>query len=380
MGGGVANKGQANTAFSSAQGTAARAGALSQDAQGTAGNYNAQQQALYKTLFGGPGSNGGGAVTPFLDPSKLNISTPQGPYALQYTNTAQGIDTGTQQALAAARRSAAQRGFGASSPSGFEQNQELQATLGGNAAKGQAYQTATTNSYQDALNNFWKAVQSAQGQAGTSGSEGNTALGTAASANQGASNTYGQLYGTAGAYHPSAATGIIGSALGAAGSLGSAALTGGASSYLGPALGASRLPTNYPGSPVGAAAACVCEGTPILTADGSCEEVENLKPGDAIRGPDEHTDVIDGIEITSDVPCWLISTDGGNHLRASGSHTLARSSPGYVTVERSMGVSVLGKDKSETVTELASIGKRKVYKLKLRHAHAYLSGNLWSLE
>lgn len=229
MGGGQNNKGQAGAAYNNATTTAGSAGKLSAMGSGQASNYNAQQQQLFNTLFGGPGSGGpgaggGGAVSGFLDPSKLNVSTPQGPYALQYTNTAQGIDTGTQNALGAARRNAAQRGFGAGSPSGFEQNQELQAQLGGNAAKGQAYQTATTNSYQDALNNFWKAAGAAQGQAATSGGAGNTALGTATTANQGASNTYGQLYGTAGQYHQNPLLGTLGSAIGAGGTIGNTAV------------------------------------------------------------------------------------------------------------------------------------------------------------
>src|SRR6202040_4333292 len=62
----------------------------------------------------------------------------------------------------------ANSGFGSNSPSGMAQDAELQLGLGQNAQQGQLFTQAATNSYNDALNNFWNATNIAAGQAATS--------------------------------------------------------------------------------------------------------------------------------------------------------------------------------------------------------------------
>jgi hypothetical protein len=350
VGGGQSNKQQASQAFGGAAGQVGTANRLSATGADTSGKYNAQQQQLYNTLWGSPsGGGGGGAVSPFLNPAALNVTSPTGPYNLMYKNAAGQIDTGAANAVGAAAQRGANAGFGTGSPSGFYQNQQLQAQLGAAGQKAGAYQAATTQSYQDALNNFWNAVKSAQTQTGQATTGGSEALNSAIGANQGGAQTYSQLYGTAGQYHQNPAADIAGKAIGAAGTVGGAAM-------------------------------CVCEGTPIWMADGSYEMVEKLRAGDRVMSADDHEDIVESVETTDEAQCWMISTDTGEFLRASGSHTIARSSPGYVTVKESTGVSVLCKDKAGTVIEVASLGKRKVYKLKLRYAHIYLSGGIYSLE
>lgn len=377
MGGGVANKTQANAANAGATQSATQGTALSNTAQGQstalapqATQYGAERQQLYNSLWGSPAGSGSpstpGAVTPFLDPGKLNVTEPTGPYAQQFTRQKEQLAQGGQDAVASVRQAAANRGF---TGSGLESDEALKARLGTAEAVGNAYNTATTNSYQDALNNFWKAVSAAQtdkaasqqGQLSTEGQQ-STDTGQAIQANQGAAQTYSQLYGTAGAYHPSPVAGIVQSAIGAGGALGSGAIQ------------AASQPI-----PAGATA-CVCELTPVLMSDGTYKFVETLKAGDRLKSPDGRDDQVLGVEVTDAVDCWLVATQGGKLLRASATHTLQRPVGGYVLVSESFMAPVLTLDGPDRINEITPLGKRKVYRVRMKYTHAYLTGGLWSLE
>jgi hypothetical protein len=383
VGGGQANSQQAAAANTAATQSAASSKALSDAAlkqgqalQPQADEYGAERQQLYNTLWGSPaapvapggGSTtaapaSGGALTGFLDPNSLNVTAPTGPYAQMYTRANEQSALDTQNALQAARQAAITSGF--AQGSGAQNDAELQAQLAGAQQRGVNFGNATTASYQDALSNFWNAVQAAQGQQSASqqGQQATeqqqaTDTGQAVNANQGASQTYAQLYGTAGAYHPSPVGSIVGSALGAGGALGSAALTGGTS----------------------AAASCVCAGTPILMDDGSARPVEELKPGDQVRSKDGRADEIISIEPTDDVPCFLVATTGRNFVRASASHTLERPAGGYILVSECLGAQINTTSGPQIVNELSGIGKRTVYRVRLKFAHIYSASNFWSLE
>lgn len=168
---------------------------------------------------GTPGSPGTpGALTGFLDPSKLNVTSPTGPYGLMFTQQKEQLAKGYQDADAATKRNLAQSGFGPGTPSGFAANLSAQNARGLADSTGSAYAGATNNSYQDALANFWKSADLASG--------GSTAAGQGALAgNNTAAQTYGNLYGTAGHGNVTPGIGgIIGSGLSAGGTMGSAAI------------------------------------------------------------------------------------------------------------------------------------------------------------
>lgn len=375
MGGGQANKQQATAANAGATGSAQTAGTLANTAlqQGNAltpqaNQYGAERQQLYNTLWGAPSSSGTGtpsadaqggapstgALTKFLDPNSLNVTAPTGPYAQMYTKANEQAATDTQNALQQVRQDAANRGF--TQGSGAQSDAELKAQLAGAAQKGQNFGQATTASYQDALSNFWNAVgANQQGQAGAQQGQLATeqtqqgATGQAIGANQGAAQTYSQLYGTAGAYHPSPVLGAVQSGISAGGAVGSAAM-------------------------------CVCEGTSIWMDDDKYKRIEEIKPRDRIRSRDGHHDEVLDVEIQQDVPCYLLATSGRQILTASGTHTIERPGGGYILVKDCMGAAISTRDGAKTVTELSGIGKRTVYRLKLKHAHIFLSSGVWSLE
>lgn len=366
MGGGQANKAQATAADAGASRSAANAGTLSNTALATgqtlqpqADTMGAERQQLHNSLWGNPagGAPASGALGGFLDPSKLNVSAPAGPYAQMYTRANEQLAKDTQDAVGSVRRNAANRGF--PQGSGAEADAELKARLGAADIRGQNFGTATNASYQDALSNFWNSVQAAQadkgssqqGQLTTEGLQQNS-TGQAITANQGGAQTYSQLYGTAGAYHPSAAAGIAQSAIGAAGAVGG----------------------GLAGNP------CVCEGTLIWMDDESYKPIEDVKAGDQVRSRDGHGDQVLGVDVTPDVPCYLLATNRRDVLRASATHTLERPGGGYILVGQCMGAPISTRQGVQYVTELSGIGKRTVYRLRLKFAHIYLSANLWSLE
>jgi hypothetical protein len=188
-------------------------------ASNAAGNSSATGQGLNATLFGTPSPGGkgmsGGTLSEMLNPASLNVNQPTGPYALQYQQAkAQGA-TNTDQAKQAIDRAAGQAGLGAGAPSGYTGFLKSQADMSNAQNNGQLFSQFAGNSYQDALNNFWKATNTASGTANTQ-----TGQGTGA---------YTNLYGTG----QNAATqaraqnlGLLGSLIGAGGTVASAGLMG----------------------------------------------------------------------------------------------------------------------------------------------------------
>src|ERR1700675_2979541 len=150
-----------------------------QNQANTAANSStATGTGLNATLFGTPTGKGtapgspatgmsGGTLTGMMDPSKLNVNAPTGPYALQYQQAkAQGA-TNTDQAKQGIDMAAGNAGFGAGAPSGYTGFLKSQADLQNAGNTGQLFSQFAGNSYQDALNNFWKASNLASGTANT---------------------------------------------------------------------------------------------------------------------------------------------------------------------------------------------------------------------
>jgi hypothetical protein len=161
---------------------------------GTANTAGAQSNQLYSTLFGNPAAPGGaggigsgaltgGTLSKMMDPNSLNISSPTGPYALQYNQAQANNAIGTDQNAQAITRSLGQHGFGSGAPSGLGEYLQSQNTQAGNTNKGNLFSQYAGQSYQDALNNFWKAT--------------GIASNTQQDAQKTAAGTYGNLYGTA---------------------------------------------------------------------------------------------------------------------------------------------------------------------------------------
>lgn len=326
--------GQANQAFGNANSAAATAGNLS-------AQNNANSQGLFNSLWGGTGSGGagsGGALGSFLNPANLNQATLNPQYAAQYTASKNQNAQSNDQAKQGLGQQAQASGFGAGSNAGWNVNAKNQADLNLGNANQQSYQTALGTQNAEALNNFWNTANMANG---TSNSAANNAIG----ANQGASSTYSQLYGSAPKTTPM--------------------------SVLQPLLGA--------GGTVGAAALCVCEFTPIRMADGTQENVERLRIGDAVKGLGGPNAIV-GIERQEGVPCYALKTESGLFLMASESHTLALHGGGYVLVKDSSHAIVLTERGWEKVVHLEKTEPMLVFKLRLNGSHTYISGGVYSLE
>ncbi len=147
--------GTANSASSGGLSSAATSGT-------NANNFGTQNSGLFSTLFGTPGGNastGGGTLSGMMNPSSLNISSPTGPYALQYQQAKANNALGTQQNAQAINRQAGNSGFGAGAPAGYTGYLQSQNTQAGNTNAGNLFSQYAGQSYQDALNNFWKANQ-----------------------------------------------------------------------------------------------------------------------------------------------------------------------------------------------------------------------------
>lgn len=204
MGGGH-QQGQADAANAAAGRSADANTALAQQ-------FGKVSNNLTDTLFG-KDAGGGGTLSGFLDPNKLNVNAPTGPYALQYQQAKANNATATDQAKQAITRMAGNSGFGPGAPAGYTNFLKSQADMSGAGKAGDIFSNYAGKSYQDALDNFWKATQAAQSTATNTGSG-------ALTGNTSASNTYSQLYGTAQGAATSAKNankGLAGSALGAAG-------------------------------------------------------------------------------------------------------------------------------------------------------------------
>jgi hypothetical protein len=112
----------------------------------------------------------------------------------------------------------ANRGFGANLPAGFAEDQERRAAEDQIDRQGAAFTDYAGKSYQDALQNFWRAGGALQG-------EGDTALSASIAADSAAANNYANLYGTASTPKPSVIGSLVGGGLQAGGAVGNAAMS-----------------------------------------------------------------------------------------------------------------------------------------------------------
>lgn len=324
------------------QATASNAGATSAANQGTAlsQQYNTQQQQQYNNLFGANGKSG--AVSPFMDPKALNVSSPTGVYALQKTGADQASAAQYAANKSAITSGAQQAGFGPNTPAGFVQDQQNQNSRNLADARGTNFGTAVTNQYQDALSNYWKAI-------GTSQAQGTAAQGGALAGNNTAAQTYGNLYGTAGHGNVTQNSNLLGDTLSAAGHVG------------------------------GAAMLCVCFGTQIRTNDRITARAEMLRLGDKIVGVEGKVAIIAPPEYFEQ-ECVAITTENGLELLCSVSHTMLRPLGGYVRAVESKDVEVLTWNGKERVTDVQPRGTLRVVKLTLDGSHTFVSNGIWSEE
>lgn len=325
------------------QATASNAGATNAANQGTAlsSQYNQQQQQQYNNLFGANGKSG--AVSPFMDPKALNVSSPTGVYALQKTGADQASAAQYAQNKSAITSGAQQAGFGPNTPAGFVQDQQNQNSRNLADARGTNFGTAVTNQYQDALSNYWKAI-------GTSQAQGTASQGGAIAGNNTAAQTYGNLYGTAGHGNVTQSSNLLGNIVGAGGQVGAAEV------------------------------ACVCFGTVIRTDEHILARAENLRLGDHVIGVEGQLAIIKSPE-HSEQECVSILTELGIELLCSMTHTLLLPLGGYVKAADAMGVEVrTWPDGKQRVKEVKSIGVMHVVKLELNGSHTYVSNGIFSEE
>jgi hypothetical protein len=324
---------------STQQKASAGAEAQAQAAARLSDTYNQEQKQNYSKLFGDPNnSNSTGTLTKFLDPNSLNVSSPTGPYALQYKQATGNLAQQTQAQRGMMRADLANRGFGANSPSGMGQDAELQLGLGQNAQQGSLFTQAATNSYNDALNNFWNATNIAAGQAATSQAG---ALG----ANQTAAGTYTNLYNTAS--QPYQSGGIAN------------ALIGG-------------------GAQVGAAAMCPCAGSKILMFDSTYKFVEELRRGDKVMAIDGTyclvlRDPLPVVQNTVEVVAGDVKT------KVSATHTFQLSNGGYAFAVESEGMEVAVLDDVAEIERVRELGREAVYPIEINGNHTYCVDGFWSM-
>lgn len=291
-----------------------------------------------------------------LDPSKLDVSSPTGPYALQFTKQKENLAKSYQDAAGATTRTMAQSGFGPNTPSGFGANLQAENARGLANATGDAYASATDKSYQDRLANFWKAADLASGGSQTAGQG-------ALAGNSTANQTYSNLYGTAGHGNVLEKANYLSPILGAAGTVGAAAL--------GPAGAATQ------------AAKCCAEGTLVRTGPEEFTPIEKLFEGATIFGlPEDDEDplVIKHALAFALKPCVRIKTDNGCELICSTDHTLLLSGGGYAIANESLNRSIRTRASATRVVEVKEVGERRVVWLHLEAPHVFESNGLLSEE
>lgn len=324
--------------------SSASSGAQAADAA-LASNATQNQDFLNKarqSLFGSGALSGdfsGGTMSKFLDPASLNVDQPSGVYGLQYKQAVGNIAKQSQDVRGSISRYNASRGFG-NAPAGFAEDQQRRAAEDQVGQQGAAFTDFAGKSYQDALQNFWRASGALQG-------EGDTALSASIAGDSAAANNYANLYGTASTPRPSALGGIIGAGLQA-------------------------------GGQVGAAAECPCEGAMLLGMDSTERPVQDWKKGQELRGIDGRPCVLleDPRPVVRD--CVEVRTLEGKH-RCSQDHTFALPSGGYEFAFKSNALNVRFKDAIATVLEVEDIGRQVVYVLEIGGSHSYRADGFWAL-
>lgn len=325
-----------------AQAAAADAGATAAANNATAlsKQYGTQQQQQYNNLFGADGKSG--AVSPFMDPKSLNVTSPTGVYALQKTGADQASAAQYAANKSAITSNAQQAGFGPNTPAGFVADQQNKNANSLADARGTNFGNAVSSQYGDALNNYWKAI-------GTSQAQGTASQGATIAGNNTAAQTYGNLYGTAGHGNVTTNSNILGDVIGAGGKVGAAEV------------------------------ACVCFGSQIRTSDRITARAEMLRMGDKIVGVEGKVAIIAAPEYVEQ-ECVAIITENGLELLCSISHTMLRPLGGYVRALEAKDVEVLTWNGKERVTDVQPRGTLRVVKLTLDGSHTFVSNGIWSEE
>jgi hypothetical protein len=321
----------------------AGANAQAQAAANLSNTYNQEQQQQYKTLFGGGGStDSGGTLSKLLDPSTFqNIHGPTGAYALQYKQAVGNLAQQTSAQRGQLRQQEANEGWGTNSPSGMAQDANLQLELGQNAQQGQLFTQAATNSYNDALSNFWNATNIAAGQAATSQAG---ALG----ANAQSAQTYSNLYGSATQPYTTTSVSPFGAIAGAAGQAGSAAIM------------------------------CTAEGTLILMFDGTEQHVERIRSGDQLMGIDGQPCFVQSDPESRFTECVEVGVDE-RKVVVSEAHTFQLERGGYTFASDTLGQKLFTSFDGDAINFAEHVGEKKVFFLDINGSHTYRANGFWSL-
>jgi hypothetical protein len=301
-----------------------------------------------QSLFGSSdGSNlTGGTLSKFLDPSSLNVSAPTGTYGLQYNKAVEGIAKNSADVRGSLSRYNASRGFG-DGPAGFAQDQQRRASEDQTNQQGAAFTDYAGKSYQDALQNFWRASGSLNG-------EGDSAMSASIGADSAAANNYSNLYGTASTPQPSVLGQVIGGGLQAGGTVGAAA-----------ASKAKSTP-------------CPCEGAMILMYDGTEKMSQDVRKGDFFLGEDGDPCPVLETPVMALRPCVEVRSITGR-TRVSSNHTFSLPKGGYEFAGNAETRNVKFGDGVEAVTEVKDIGAQIVYGFIIGGSHTYRADKFWAL-
>lgn len=294
-----------------------------------------------KSLFGSAdGSNlSGGTLSKFLDPHSLDVSGPTGTYGLQYNKAVENIANQSQNARGSLSRYMSSRGFGGA-PAGFAADEARKQESDQVNQQGAAFTDYAGKSYQDALQNFWRASGSLSG-------EGDSALSAAISGDSAAANNYANLYGTASTPRPSVLGSVIGGGLQAGGA-------------------------------VGAAAACPCRDATLLMQDDSEAYVQDLRKGMELKGIDGNPCVLlsdprvvqrDSVEVKTLNAKTRVSVD----------HTFSLPLGGYEFAFKSAAANIRFRNDIATILEVNDIGPQDVHVLEIGGSHSYCVDGYWSL-
>jgi hypothetical protein len=178
-----------STAKAASSGSQQQDQVLDQNAAQNQKFANQTRQSLFGTFNPATGTYGGGSVSGFLDPSKLNQTGLSGTYKNQYNTASDTLANQTKNAVGTTLQSLNSRGMGRT-PAGFAADQERQAYQNAAGQRASLYGAAAGQQLSDATSNYWQAnnmLNSNASQTANLSVQGNTA----------AAGNYASLYGTA---------------------------------------------------------------------------------------------------------------------------------------------------------------------------------------
>jgi hypothetical protein len=320
----------------------ASAGAQAADQQ-LAGNAKQNQDFLnaarLKTLGSAADGFTGGTLSKFLDPHSLDVSGPTGTYGLQYNKAVENIANQSKNARGSLSRYMASRGFG-NTPAGFGADLSRRQESDQVDQQGAAFTDYAGKSYQDSLQNFWRAT-------GTLNGEGDAALSASIAGDSAAAGNYANLYGSASQPRPSPWGSIIGGGLQA-------------------------------GGQVGAAAMCPCEDSRILMHDGTEKMVQELRKGMDLRGIDGRPcPLLEDPRVVVREAVKVGTLEGSTKVSAD--HTFALPYGGYEFAFKSRALNVRVNEEIATVLEVEELGPQTVYVLEIGGSHSYRADGFWAL-